>query len=166
MLRDYEGVVGSDAMEVGKFYVQKGYNETPWLFLRVQRALGNQAPAEMNLYFTGQDLHGVFLTDPMPHEPALALPALDVRIDHKSLFGSPYSSTLRGNSLCISGSDVLFTVSLGKDPYQGTNTFNLASGLQVERPSNWLAFSKWSLVMGEGDDETEMIAYDLPPSPS
>lgn len=166
MLRDYEGVVGGDAMEVGKFYVQKGYNNIPWLFLRVQRSLGNQAPAEMNLYFTGQDLHGVFLTDPVPHEPALTLPALGVRIDHQSLIGSPYSSTLRGNSLCVSGSDVLFTVNLGKDHYHGTNTFNLASGMQVERPSQWIAFSKWSLVMGEEGKETEMIAYDFPSTPS
>lgn len=102
------------------------------------------------------------MSEPYSHEPALALLSVKVRIDDQSMSGSQWTNTLRPNVLCVAGSQIFLTVGLHPNSsISGTCTFNLASGDQVDRPEQWIAFSKCSLVWGEGEEEQVLMKYDF-----
>ena len=94
-----------------------------------------------------------------PGEIATGLPAVSVRIDRTSNMGSPYSSTIRAGMLSVVGQSAFVTAHWGRG---GRWTANLATGQVAEPnpPAGWMSFSKWSLVMDDGDEEITLVSYD------
>ena len=160
MLRGIAGTASPGEIATGSFNLQPDHDGGSWLFLRVAGPPQGDAPGPAwDMVFDRQDRHGIFLQEPSGVEPVAALPSVSVRIDRTSKMGSPYSSTIRAGMLSVVGQSAFVTAHWGRG---GRWTANLATGQVAEPnpPAGWMSFSKWSLVMDDGDEEITLVSYD------
>ena len=164
MLRGIAGVVAPGEIATGSFYLQPDYAEGNWLFLRVEPPQNSSPNPAWDMIFDQQDRHGIFLEEPRGVEPVAAIPPVSVRIDTTSKLETSYSSIIRPGILSVVGQDAFVTAQWGRGP--GRLIVNLRTGEAVGSgpPSGWMSFSKWSLVVDDGDQETTLVSYDTHPT--
>jgi hypothetical protein len=155
-LRGIAGVVAPNDIKPGLFYLRTNGDGGSWLCLRIGRNDDQHEPRIWDVVFDRPDRHGIFFSEPDDYEPVVALPPVSIRIDRASLSGNQFSTTFRPPLIAVVGKEV-FVQATGNR--HGSLTFSLASGMVVSRPSDWVAFSRWSLVIDDGDDEITLCSY-------
>lgn len=164
MLRGIAGVAAPGEIVTGSFYLQPHYADGSWIFLRVQLPQNSSPDPAWDMIFDRQDRHGIFFEEPRGIEPVAAIQPVSVRIDRTSKLETSHSSMVRPGILSVVGQDVFVTAQLGRGP--GRLTVNLCTGEAVgpSPPSGWMSFSKWSLVVDDGDEEITLVSYDTHPA--
>jgi len=153
------GVVAPSEIEQGLFHLQSDPYGGSWLCLRVALSDAQQLePRAWDVVFDRVDRHGLFFADARNNEPVVALPPISVRVNPLSLYGHRFSSNLRSGTLAIVGKDPF--VRIPGDGRSGI-VVNLGTGAAYTSgpPSDWMAFSEWSLVVDDGDKEIILISY-------
>lgn len=160
-LRGISEVVSPAGMTTGNFYRQSNHNGGSWLFLRVAGPASGSANARAwDLVIDPDARNGTCLTEPGGHEPAALLPPVSVRVDPDSRLDSPMSSALRPGTLAVRGKEAF--VVAGWHNGIGQCIVNLETGETVpgDLGMAWLSFSRWSLVIDEGDREIVLAHFE------
>lgn len=147
-IRGIAGVLVPNDIKPGTFYVQSDRESGTWICLRVSEADIGPKPRKWDVVFDRPDRHGIFFCECQDVEPVAELPPVAIRIDPTSLLGSQYSTNFRTQMLVVAGTDVFLKAQNGAI---GNLTVSLRTGEVASPPSDWIAFSRWSLVM-DGDD--------------
>lgn len=160
-LRGISEVVSPAGMTTGNFYRQPNHNGGSWLFLRVAGLASDSAKARAwDLVIDPGVRNGMCLAEPGGREPAALLPPVSVRVDPDSRLESPMSSSLRPGTLAVRGKDAF--VAAGWQNGIGHCIVNLETGETVadDLGMAWLSFSRWSLVIDEGDREIVLARFE------
>ena len=163
MIRGFDRIVAEHELEVGRFYMTHTYRG-PALFQWVQT--GQRVDDDyrrMPLNFTSAGDTDIRLyAGSDGSAPYIRLPDVHIRIDPESVSGSAFSTSIRASMLLVRGEEVFLTVPT--TTHFEWSVVNLSTGqLQSGRfDHNWLAFTRWSLVMDDHvGDELTIAEFDL-----
>lgn len=155
-LRGIAGVIAPNDIKPGLFYLRPDNDGGTWLCLRLGCGDDLRERRVWEIVFDRPDRHGIFFSEPEDIEPVIALPPVCIRVDRDSFAGSQFTTSFRPPLIAVVGKEVFVKATGSRD---GSLTFNLGSGMIVSSPTAWVAFSRWSLVIDDGDNEVTLCSY-------
>lgn len=161
MIRGIVGIVPHHAMEVGRFYMAPAYRDGNWLFQCVQTSEPFEGDFRRKaLFMTAGGKPDLGLHELPYQTPVVALDEVHVRVDPTSLDRSAFDTSLYRGLFLIRDDEAI--ICAPTDPVLGWAAVNISTGRTVEGilGSNWLSFSRWSLVMDDEDgDELTLVSF-------
>ena len=157
MIRGMMGVIPYHAMETGRFYMAPAYRGENWLFQCVQTSEPFEGDFRRKaLFMTTGGKPDLGLHQLPDQAPVVALDAVHVRVDPTSLDKSASDTYLQRGLFLIRDDEAILCAPT--DQVRGWAAISITKGRTVEGSmgSNWLSFTRWSLVMDdeEGDELT------------
>lgn len=156
-IRGIVGVLAPNEIKPGTFFVQSDRDTGAWTCLRVTQPDAGSKPRTWDVVFDRPDRHGISFWEPEDVEPIAVLPTIAIRIDPTSLLGTQYSTNFRPQTLVVAGADVFLKAKSGRI---GNLTINLRTGEVASPPADWVAFSRWSLVVDGDDGEVVLFSWN------
>jgi hypothetical protein len=161
MIRGIVGVIPSHAVEAGRFYMAPNYQGGPRLFQCIQ----TQEPIEDSfrkkaLIFTESGKPLLCVSDVPDRTPLLALDDVHIRVDPTSLAGDSFNTYLRRGLFVVRDDHAMFCAPAG---FREWGVVNLSTGHESSQSigTNWLTFTRWSLVMDdEAGDELTIASFE------
>lgn len=162
MIRGIERVVAADAMEVGRFYLMPAPQMEPTLFQCVGGDFGKTGAGRMALVYPyeGASPAPIELQDTDWYEVLVAMPQVSVRVDPPSAIEVGSAGRVPMNTLIIAGDEPYFAVKI--PGYRNYTLINLGTGQVADQRtlSEWISFSRWSLVVDEAGEEVTIATFD------
>ena len=157
MIRGMIGVVPANAMKAGRFYLAPSYRDGPWLFQCVQTSEPlDDGFRRKALFMTTGGKPDIGLHELPDQTPSVAMHDVHVRVDPTSLRGSAFDTSLQRGMFLVREDDAI--ICAPTDMVRGWAAVSINTGRVISDhlSTNWLAFSRWSLVMDdeEGDELT------------
>ena len=162
MILGIERVVDVRQVVPGRFFLRLDYNEDPVVFqcVRIGERDGGE-PDLRALWFAPGTARPLGI-ESLPHNgPVVALPEVHVRVDAPSMFASNHISSIRPGMFTVSGDEAFVTVTADS---RGWTTYNISTGRPVlsREPADWLAFSRWLLVINDNGEEIPIVSFGDP----
>ena len=162
MIRGIDGIVTQEQLELGRFYLDPGYGRGTTLFQWVRNGRTREgAPDEGALVFARDDEPCLELTYLPTSGPWISLPPVHVRVDPPSAAGTAFTTSFTRSMFAVQEDAAI--VAAVHDTFHWT-PINILTG-RVMRPGHqWVAFSRWSLVVDEAGEEISIVSFGEAPS--
>jgi hypothetical protein len=110
------------------------------------------------LYFSNDKQVGNYIDDLPDYRPIVSLPEVHIRVDPPSATGSSGSATISKGTFFVSGLEAFVAATVG---YRFWTVINLSTGQDArrERPTSWVSFSRWLLVVEENGEEIPIASF-------
>jgi hypothetical protein len=158
-IRGIGGVFGAEGLQVGRFYRRQDYRGGTTLFQVVEEEVAGVASTNVLEFLPPTD-GGTRLEDVYSSVMFVEVPDVHLKVDPHSLAGDEFSISLSAGMLLVT-KGTAFLLATPQRNYGWTTVDLLTGKVSLTRPVGWAWFSRWSLVMDDGEDETELVAYEL-----
>jgi hypothetical protein len=158
-VRGIGGVFGPEDLQVGRFYRRQDHRGGTILFQVVEEEVGGVVGSHVLEFLPSSD-GGTRLESVYGGMMFAEIPDVHLKVDSHSLAGDEFSTSMCAGMLLVTKDTALLLATPQRN--YGWAAVDLITGkVTSTRPSGWAWFSRWSLVMDDGEDETELVAYDL-----